>query len=34
MLYLELLMFAARATFLNPVIRDLHRLGVQGKLLV
>jgi hypothetical protein len=34
MLYLELLMFAAGAIFLNPDIRDLHSIGVQGKLLV
>jgi hypothetical protein len=34
MLYLELLMFAAGAIFLNPDIQDLHSIGVQGKLLV
>jgi hypothetical protein len=27
-------MFAARAIFLRPDIRDLHSIGVQGKLLV
>jgi hypothetical protein len=31
---LELLMFAARAIFLNPDIQDLHSIDVQGKLLV
>jgi hypothetical protein len=31
---LELQMFAAGAIFLCPDIRDLHILGVQGKLLV
>jgi hypothetical protein len=31
---LELLMFSARAIFSCPDIRDLRRIGVQGKLLV
>jgi hypothetical protein len=31
---LELLMFVAGAIFLNPDIRDLHSIGVQGKLLL
>jgi hypothetical protein len=31
---LEPLMFAAGAIFLNPDIRDLYSIGVQGKLLV
>ena len=32
MQYLEQLMFVAGAIFLRPDIRDLHSIGVKGKL--